>query len=454
MKKYLFPLLIALSALSLAGAAAFFSITGLSKLFGGAKMEVIVMASALEFAKLVTASFLHRYWKVIQWQMKTYLTIGVVTVMIITSLGIYGFLSNAYSITANKLQNVDTQVQMVDQKKTIINAEILRLEDNKKLKTERVQSLVTLRSQQEARVDSLYNRKQIAAAKRVEIQIEQSTKEVSVAAIEIDTLNNRIQKKYGEISGLDLEVLDLKSSDVNSEVGPLRYIAKLTGRDMDSVVNFFILLLIFVFDPLAVSLVLAANIAFERELKKKEPLEPELEKPIEELSESNERLIEVEEEPVATEPLVEEIEIKEPENHNKEMTDEEGKEKIAEVVQYFANESGEFKPVDTVQENLRKDVLDQIKSQGIKHNASYLRFLDILFKSGEVTVGTELPKYDKFLEEINAAGISYTEKEIKDFLTICNLFKITDMSDPEKKKFYTIAKDYAVAKEIITLLSN
>ena len=171
MKKYIFPILVALSALTLAGAAAFFSVTGLSKLFGGAKTEVIVMASALEFAKLVTASFLHRYWKTLKWQIKTYLTIGVVTVMIITSAGIYGFLSNAYSVTSNKLQNVDAQVQMVDQKKTIINSEITRLQENKTLKSNRVQSLVNLRTQQEARVDSLYNRKQTSSANRVELQI-------------------------------------------------------------------------------------------------------------------------------------------------------------------------------------------------------------------------------------------------------------------------------------------
>ena len=130
-----FTLLVGLAALAVAGCAAFFSVTGLSKLFGGAKMEVIIMASALEFAKLVTASFLHRYWKILKWQMKTYLTIGVITVMIITSAGIYGFLSNAYSTTSGKLQNVEAQIEMVKQKKDIINLDISRLQENKKMKS-------------------------------------------------------------------------------------------------------------------------------------------------------------------------------------------------------------------------------------------------------------------------------------------------------------------------------
>ena len=199
MKKYIFPLLVALSALSLAGAAAFFSVTGLSKLFGGAKTEVIIMASALEFAKLITASFLHRYWKTLKWQMKTYLTVGVITVMIITSAGIYGFLSNAYSTTSGKLQNIDAQIEVVHQKKDIINSEISRLQENKKMKSDRVSSLIKLRSNQESRLDSLYSKKYTSSAKRVEQQIEQANKDIASTSIEIDTLNNQIIILYNFI---------------------------------------------------------------------------------------------------------------------------------------------------------------------------------------------------------------------------------------------------------------
>lgn len=465
MKKYIFPFLVALSALTLAGAAAFFSVSGLSKLFGGAKNEVIVMASALEFAKLVTASFLHRYWKTLKWQMKTYLTIGVVTVMIITSAGIYGFLSNAYSVTSNKLENVDAQVQMVDKKKTIITSEITRLQENKTLKSNRVQSLVGLRTQQEARVDSLYNRKQTASAKRVEIQIEQSSKEIANTTIEVDTLTSQIQRKYAEISSLDMEVLDLKNNDINSEVGPLRYIAKLTGKDMDSVVNFFILLLIFVFDPLAVSLVIATNISLKKELgeddeeKKVNLVTNNIE--IVEIKPEEEIILEVEknnedENKASSEAInnytQEEIKVDVVEDIKEPVKEEPVKE---EPIKYVADKNGEFKPevVDEAKKQITDKILDQLKAQGITHNASYLNFIDVLFDSGNFKMGDSLMAYPKFLEALNNTGLLYSEKEVKDFLTICNLLKITDMTSDDKSE-YKLAKDYDVSRGIISLLSK
>jgi hypothetical protein len=263
-KKYTFPTLIALTALSLAGAAAFFSVSGLSKLFGGAEMAVIIMASSLEIAKLVTASFLHRYWKQLDWKIKAYLTVGTITIMLITSAGIYGFLSSAYSETSNKLNNIDGQIGIVEQKKEIINKDISRLEQTQELKQDRISSLVALRTQQEARVDSLYSKGRTTAAKRVEEQIVEANYEINRITVETDSLSSKIQRKSEEIGKLDVEILDLKNSDVAAEIGPLKYIANLTNRSMDSVVNFFILLLIFVFDPMAVCLVLATNIALSK----------------------------------------------------------------------------------------------------------------------------------------------------------------------------------------------
>lgn len=463
MKKYIFPILVALSALSLAGAAAFFSITGLSKLFGGAKTEVIIMASALEFAKLVTASFLHRYWKSLRWQIKTYLTIGVVVVMIITSLGIYGFLSNAYSVTSNKLQNIDSQVGLVDQKKTIINSEINRLQENKTLKSNRVQSLVDLRSKQEARVDSLYNRKQTASAKRVELQIEQSTKEISSTGVEVDSLNAQIQRKYTEISSLDLEVIDIKNNDVNSEVGPLRYIAKLTGKDMDSVVNFFIMLLIFVFDPLAVSLVIATNISLKKEFgqdvegSEDEKVKTISAEKIEEVKAIETPLLEDVKEDVKEDVVEHEVDTQASSDAIDNYTQEEVlKEPIKEEpVKYIADKDGEFKPEinEEAKKQITEKILDQLKSQGITHNASYLNFLDVLFENGKSKSGDALMLYQKFLQELNSTGLVYNEKEVKDFLTICNLLKITDMTSSDKSE-YKLAKDYEVSRGIISLLSK
>ena len=107
MRERLFPLVIAFSALSVAGSAAFYSVFGLSKLFAGASTEVIIMAGSLEFAKLVSASLLYQYWDKINKVLKGYLMIAVFTLMIITSGGIYGFLSGAYQSTAVKSELLD-----------------------------------------------------------------------------------------------------------------------------------------------------------------------------------------------------------------------------------------------------------------------------------------------------------------------------------------------------------
>ena len=458
-KEYFFPFLVALSAFSLAGAAAFFSVTGLSKLFGGAQEAVIIMASSLEFSKLVTASFLHKYWKTIDWKLKTYLTIGTVTIMFITSAGIYGFLSSAYSETSNKLDNIDGQIALVEQKKKIIQDDIDRLESNQKLKQDRVQSLITLRSQQEARVDSLYNKGRASIAKRVEDQISQSNSEITRVTTETDDLGQKIQSKNDEIAKLDTEVLALKNNDVAGEVGPLKYISKLTGYSMDSVVNFFILLLIFVFDPMALCLVIATNITLERiGMKSLADIIPK-KKEEEEVSEAEavgEEVVEevVEEEVEAVEEEVEavekEVEEEEYKDTAEEIYEEESKEQ---KIEYKSNEEGEFiqqNPGGNISSEEAVQILSDIKNQGIQANEKYQIFLDALYMDGELILGDILPSYSKFVEELKSKGVEHEEKEVLDFLTICNLLKITDMNESDRR----IAKDYSLAKGIFKVLSS
>ena len=115
-KQGMFPFLIGFSALSVSTSAAFYSISGLSKLFAGASLEVIIMASSLEFAKLVTASLLYQYWDTISKTLRTYLSIATVLLVLITSMGIYGFLSAAYQETYSKLTAVENQKSFIQQK--------------------------------------------------------------------------------------------------------------------------------------------------------------------------------------------------------------------------------------------------------------------------------------------------------------------------------------------------
>lgn len=469
-KQYFFPFLVALSAFSLAGAAAFFSVTGLSKLFGGAQGAVIIMASSLEFSKLVTASFLHKYWKTIDWKLKTYLTIGTVTIMFITSAGIYGFLSSAYSETSNKLDNIDGQIALVEQKKKIVQNDITRLETNQKLKQDRVQSLITLRTQQEARVDSLYNRGKANIAKRVEEQINQSNSEITRVTTETDGLGQKIQIKNDEMAKFDTEILELKNNDIAGEVGPLKYIAKLTGSSMDSVVNFFILLLIFVFDPMAVCLVIATNITMERAgLKSLADIVPKKKEEEEIIAEGENEDLAVEdkkEEEMGDDldsnieflmPHQDDVEhqpVSEVENNKEEEVFEEvAEEVVEEKIEYKSNEQGEFIQQDqgeSISSDEAIQILNDIKLQGIQTNEKYQVFLDSLYMNGSLKIGDTLPPYSKFIEELNSRGIHHEDQEVLDFLTICNLLKITDMNGSDRR----VAKDYSLAQGIFKVLSS
>lgn len=460
-KEYFFPFLVALSAFSLAGAAAFFSVTGLSKLFGGAQGAVIIMASSLEFSKLVTASFLHKYWKTIDWKLKTYLTIGTVTIMFITSAGIYGFLSSAYSETSNKLDNIDGQIALVEQKKKIVQDDIARLETNQRIKQDRVQSLISLRTQQEARVDSLYNRGKTNIAKRVEEQINQSNSEITRVTTETDGLGQKIQAKNDEMASFDTEILELKNNDIAGEVGPLKYIAKLTGSSMDSVVNFFILLLIFVFDPMAICLVIATNITMERAglksladivPKKKEEevvTEDEKERGLEDDLDSNIEFLMPHQDDVESKPI--EVEVEQQPIVEVEVEKEEV---VEEKIEYKSNEQGEFIQQDkgeSISSDEAIQILSDIKLQGIQANEKYQVFLDSLYMNGSLNVGDNLPPYSIFIEELNSRGIQHEDQEVLDFLTICNLLKITDMNGSDRRR---VAKDYNLATGIFKVLSS
>ena len=142
MKKRLFPLLITLAALAVSGSAAFYSVFGLSKLFAGASTQVIIMAGSLEFAKLVVASLLYQYWGTINKILKGYLMIACFVLMVITSGGIYGFLSGAYQSTATKSELLDKSLSILNQKQ-------IRFEETKEdlilEKTQLVKSISDLR---------------------------------------------------------------------------------------------------------------------------------------------------------------------------------------------------------------------------------------------------------------------------------------------------------------------
>lgn len=261
--KIKFSLIVLILSLSVAGCAAYFSVWGLSQLFAGASTSVIIMASILEIGKIVSTTALHRYWDKLATGLRTYLTISVIVLMIITSAGIYGFLSNAYQKTANKLEIHEGEVGVLESKKKIFQDAVVANNKIIDSKNKRIDQLSGLRSTQESRIDASKTR---TNTNQLRNDINSSNTEIQNLSLEIDKLNTKNSILNDSISKYETKKLEVKSSsDVAGEVGPLKYISELTGSPMDKVVNYMILLLIFVFDPLAIALVLITNKIYQIE---------------------------------------------------------------------------------------------------------------------------------------------------------------------------------------------
>ena len=260
--KYLLPSVIALSALSVSVSAAFYSVTGLSKLFAGASTEVIIMAASLEASKLVLATLLHQYWHRLGKLLRAYLTSAVVVLIIITSMGIYGFLSAAYQETANKSTIIDTQIAFLEQKRDFYQEDVDRYDTE----LERISNNIATLSQAKSR-DIQVRDTSSATGFRNTI----STTELRLAQqrIESEEENRRLvqadrSEAADSLQKYQVAILDANiGNDIAAELGPLKYLSGLTGISMDRIINILLLIIIFVFDPLAVSMVLAANYAFD-----------------------------------------------------------------------------------------------------------------------------------------------------------------------------------------------
>ena len=250
MKRKLLPIVIALSALAVSASAAFYSVFGLSKLFAGASTQVIIMASSLEFAKLVVASLLYQYWNSINKVLRIYLSISVFILMVITSGGIYGYLSGAYQETANESDYLDKQVAIIDQKRT-------RFEEQR---TELKQSIVSWS-------EALTNPTTIQYVDKETGQLVTTTSSRQRRLLEsqLKEAKTNFNAVTDSIAKLDIEILEQQiGNDTARELGPLKYLSNLLDVEMDKIINWFLLLIIFVFDPLAISMVVAANFAFNQ----------------------------------------------------------------------------------------------------------------------------------------------------------------------------------------------
>jgi len=263
----LFPLLIAFSALSVSLSAAFYSISGLSKLFAGAAFAVIVMAASLEIAKLVIASLLYQYRKTLPKLLKYYLSIACVVLILITSMGIYGFLSAAYQETAAKAGNINAQITLIETKRDNIKEQLVIYNEEKLSINKSVTSLRNGLSnnviQYTDTSGNIVTTTSSSTRRALEKQLDQAIDRQTVINSKVDNLNDKIFQ-------YETEIVEVKTSDsVSSELGPLKYLSGLTGWPMDKIINWLLLTIIFVFDPLAIALVIAANFAFDQIKTKK-----------------------------------------------------------------------------------------------------------------------------------------------------------------------------------------
>ena len=270
MKDKMLPWFLLFCAIGLSGTAAYYSVLGLSVVFVGVAVPVIIMGSFLELSKIAIATYLHDKWKETYGGLKIYMTIALVTLSIITSLGIYGLLSTGFSsniakleINDKKTKNIEIKKQRFEEikkeyqsEKTILDKDITNLRNALSSNTT-TQSIDRTSGQVITRANSGNRR-----AFETQLKVAQQNR---------DIISNKIESLNDSITNLDIEILNLESQEISgNELGTIKYMSELLDWDIKKTANLFILILIFVFDPLAITLVIATNQAFKTNKKEEE----------------------------------------------------------------------------------------------------------------------------------------------------------------------------------------
>jgi hypothetical protein len=285
MNKKILPWFLLVCALGLSGTAAYYSVIGLSIIFSAVAIPVIIMGSFLEISKLAIATYLHDKWKETYGVLKIYLTMALIVLSILTSVGIYGLLSTGFQKNIASLEINNKVIENIEVKKTrfkeiktdyqkekgVLDKDITNLRNALSTNTT-TQSIDRTTGQVITRSNG-GNRKAFEA-------------QLKVAQENRDGISKKIESLNDSITRLDLEILDLTSQEIESgELGAIKYLSEITGWDVKKTANFFILTLIFVFDPLAIALVISTNQAFKVYRKKEED---EIKPVIEEIFEEEE----------------------------------------------------------------------------------------------------------------------------------------------------------------------
>ena len=254
-----FPWILGGAALFIALCAAFFSVYGISTLFAGAFISAIIMASSLEIGKLVGTTFLYRYWTKCKGFLKLYLVFSILILMIITSLGIFGYLSAAY-------QKSSIEFAVTQEKITATQGQKVYYGDKITASKKRIDDLTKLRSSQESRMGEVLTNEFLSRNPLQLKQLQQQTVElITDTDKNIKEENTKIQTSIEDIRKIDEQINSLKlGSAEKKDVQTFKFVADALNLPLDTVARWFILSIIFVFDPLAICLILAYNVAVYR----------------------------------------------------------------------------------------------------------------------------------------------------------------------------------------------
>ena len=263
MKEKFLPWFILFCALGLSITAAYYSVMGLSILFASVAVPVIVMGSFLEISKIAIATYLHDQWKKTLIGLKIYLTIALIVLSFITSLGIYGLLTTGFQeniakmdIGNKQIANVEVKKKRFEEIKTELTTEKTTLDkDISQLRT--ALSSNTTAQSVDGKTGQLITKANNGNRKAFESQLKE-------AQTRRDTISSKIENLNDSITNLDIQILNMESkTELGNELGAVKYVSEITGKPVKQVANIFILLIIFVFDPLAIILVITTNQAFK-----------------------------------------------------------------------------------------------------------------------------------------------------------------------------------------------
>jgi len=275
MNKKFLPWFLLFCALGLSGTAAYYSVIGLSIIFSAVAIPVIIMGSFLEISKLAIATYLHDKWKETYGVLKIYLTMALVVLSILTSVGIYGLLSTGFQKNIAGLEINNKVIENIEVKKTRFEEIKTDYQKEKSVLDKDITNLRNALSTNtttqsiDRKTGQVITRANGGNRKAFETQLK-------VAQENRDGISKKIESLNDSITRLDLEILDLASTEIESgELGAIKYLSEITGWDVKNTANFFILTLIFVFDPLAIALVISTNQAFKNYRRKEEEDEVE-----------------------------------------------------------------------------------------------------------------------------------------------------------------------------------